>query len=168
MKRCNIILIVTVILFNLGLMGCSNQEIKNPVNFYYVRNEYTYGSSDSVIIAEIHEFADPSNLAGLVSHYLKGPQSSEHASLFPIGTKLVSAKHNENSVSIVLTDQIVRLTDASLTLACTCLAKTIMDYTGIETVNVYADGTLISGKTMLTIREDDIILIDSGIADSQN
>ena len=154
------ICIILVVLLLCSLSACENKKIENPVNFYYLRTKYTYGSEDSVVSAEIHDYPEIDNTAGLITQYLKGPQDSLLSSKFPFGTKLVTLEQQEHLISITLTDHISQLSGATLTLACICLAKTIMEYTGVKTVRISAETKLLSNMSYITVTEDDILLVD--------
>lgn len=159
MKKAICLILVAFLLCT--LTACENKKIENPVNFYYLRAKYTYGSADSVISAEIHEYPDTNNTAGLITQYLKGPQDSLLTSEFPFGTKLVMLQQQDSSISITLTDHISRLSGVSLSLACVCLAKTVMEYTGVNTVFISAETKFLANKSYIIITADDILLFDN-------
>ena len=158
MKKVICMILVALLFYSLS--ACENKKIENPVNFYYLREKYTYGSVDSVISAEIHESPDTNNTAGLITQYLKGPQDSFLTSEFPFGTKLVALNKQDHAISITLTDNISKLSGTSLTIACVCLAKTVMEYTGINTVFISAETKFLANKSYITITADDILLLD--------
>ena len=158
MKKAVCIMLVALLLCSLA--ACQNKKIENPVNFYYLRTKYTYGSADSVISAEIREYPEADNTAGLITQYLKGPQDNLLSSEFPFGTKLVALEQQGRTISITLTDHISRLSGASLSLACVCLAKTVMEYTGAKTVFISAETKFLSNLSYITVTEDTILLVD--------
>lgn len=158
MKKAICIIFVALLLCSLS--ACESKKIENPVNFYYLRTKYTYGTEDSVISAEIREYSEDDNTAGLITQYLKGPQDPLLSSEFPFGTKLVTLEQQAHAISITLTDHITRLSGASLSLACVCLAKTVMEYTGTKTVFISAETKFLSNQSYITVTEDDILLVD--------
>ena len=79
----------------LFLPGCSGELMKNPVTFYYPRQEYRYGAEDGVISSEQREASGHTNdLRYLLSLYLIGPSSDELVSPLPWGTRLLGVSRD--------------------------------------------------------------------------
>ena len=64
----------------------------------------------------------------------------------------------------------LNITDYSgmdLTIALTCLTKTIMSLTGCQEIILSASGTLLNGESFITLNQDSFLLID-GSGNKQN
>ena len=164
MKRSLCILLVLLML--VPILGCRNDEIENPLAFYYLRKDDNFGSDDSVIASEIVDGTRYKQLQIMLGAYFQGPQDPNLASPFPTGMYLLNAQVHENFAVVTLSREFASLTGISLSLASCALAKTIMEYTGVETVQIQTLATPLDGESSITIHESDILLIDSFTADT--
>lgn len=157
MKRFLCILLVLSAAYS--LVGCSQkQKPIEPVIFYYrtVINHKDY--SDSMISSEIRDIYGISNDFGqIITEYLKGPKSDKCISPFPAGTTLQSADIVSNKAYIVLSVHLSTICGAELMLACSCIAKTILEFSGVRTVEIRANNGLLNGQESITIRARDFI-----------
>lgn len=144
--------------------GCTkkNENFQVPVNFYYSTKEITYNTPDSVIQAETREgagYAD--DVEAFIQAYLQGPVSSDLQRIMPSDVYLVSCEVEGDTVCIVLSTQISKLSGISLLTACSALFLSLQDFAGTQTLQISADETLLDDKDMLTITADDIVLVDA-------
>lgn len=154
MKRFLCLAMITSLL----LSGCfsQGQQIKEPVTFYYLRSQYQYGNSQSIMEREEREASGHrGDLRYLMMLYLMGPSNEELRSPLPLSTKILSAEQEGNTVTLTLSEVPSSMTDASFSLACACLTKTCMGLTGADSV------TVISGTRSITMGADNLILTDS-------
>lgn len=162
MKRMLCILLTAAML--LGICGCTgpNEDIKEPVSFYYCRevDKVTYGASDGVVVREIREGSGMEDPAEILSLYLKGPQSDGLNRTFPKGVTLVSFTAEDKTAVIVLSDFFSALTGMDLTLACACLTLTVCELTGAEGITVTTETTLLDGNRSISMTTADILLLD--------
>lgn len=145
----------------LVLSGCtfSGQRLRQPVNFYYVRRDYRYGGEDAVIAPESRESAGHGeDLNYLLTMYLMGPASEELESPLPAGTALVSSGYSDGAVTLELTDTVKSLGDLEFSLACACLATTVMGIVSATQV------TIQSGDRANTVTRENLTIFDSGTA----
>ena len=153
-----------------SLPACRQQQEKFqvPVNFYYLRQEATFGSADSLIAPVTAEGINYSNdPVGLLTEYLRGPGDSRCLSPFPAGTYIVSMELVNNIVRLTLCEDFATLTGMDLTAACACLTLTVLDLTGANSVRIYAEGATLNGSDYIRMDRSCINLIDLIENDSQ-
>ena len=146
------------------LCACTpkQQKIEDPVTFYYWRNEATFGSADSVIAPETREASGyRDNLIDLLQIYLRGPQSQDLRTTFPMGTKVVSLQILGGTAKIELNRQFTYLSGLDLSIACACITRTLMDLSGCNTVIITAPGAGGETSFYLSMDQNDLLLIDS-------
>ena len=137
----------------LGLCGCGQEAVKlhTPVNFYYLRVEPTYGSSDSLIAPVATEgFGYSGREAALLELYLTtAPDSEQYYSPFPADLKLLALDISGSTADIQLDKSFAKLTGMDLTLACACLTLTVLDLTEVETVRITAKNATLDGVAQI-------------------
>jgi len=161
MKR---ILILFLVLLLVPLTGCQNQssQLEHPVTVYYKRAEPTHGTADSVIASTWMEGKDhEKDYSHLISQYLKGANEPNFAPTFPRGTTLVSLKLDALTAKIVLDDHFSSLSGMDLTIACVCLARTVMELTGCQEVIISAKTTKLNGENFIILSADSYLLTDT-------
>jgi uncharacterized protein YceK len=159
MRRLILFLLVSCLL----LSGCSaiGERIKEPVPFYYVREDYQE-SMEQVILSEVREASGHRNdLPYLLALYSMGPTSEGLVSPFPKNTRMTLITCADNSIELSLSDGVLILTDAEFTLAGACIAKTCMELTDVEQV------TIICGDRTITISDDNLLLSSDVIPNLQ-
>ena len=167
MKRIFCGLLCLILCFS--LFGCEKAEepipMKEPVTFFYLRNDFDYTNTDSVIGSEPREAAGhKDDLAYLMEQYFKGPLSENLANTFPANCGLVSFSTRSSTITVVITDSLATLSGTDLTIACVCLAKTITGITGYPKVVIRTQTQLLNGKGSITIRDGEPALFDDYIA----
>jgi len=154
MKRC----LTLILLFSLLLTGCSvyGERLKEPVTFYYLRDQYQYFSQDGVISSEEREAAGHrDDLAYLLALYLIGPADESLVSPLPKGTRIYTTEQDENGITLKISNTTESMTDIEYSAACVCLALTCFDLTDAEQVTVN------SGDRSIAISRDSILLYDN-------
>lgn len=162
MKR--IISLLLVLSFCLFASGCQQESepVKKPVTFYYCRTEFDHGSDDSVILCETRESAGfEGNLIDLLNLYLQGPISDNLRQTFPTGTKLKEYRVEGNTAVLTVTNQLSLASGIDLTVACACLAKTVMDLTGLQDVKIQAQTVNLGNNAYIIMDQETILLLDS-------
>ena len=158
-----ILLLMISSLFVLSLCACGNatEEIKAPVNFYYLKTEIDFDSANGVLEKEVREGAGfHDNLSAFLHTYLRGPHSSELERLIPLDVYLVSCEANESTVTIVFSAQFSSLSGLKLTTACSALLLSVHDYTGADTIYIQAKDAQIEGKDSIVLSMNDVVLTD--------
>ncbi len=127
MKKFLIFLLLATLMLPLTACADDGEEIIAPVEFFYLRREPTYGTSDSVIAPENRESAGhEDDREYLLSMYLEGPASTDLYSLIPAGTRLLALQQHGERIKVILSDEFAQLNGLDRTLACACIAKTCM------------------------------------------
>lgn len=143
----------------LCLSGCSSlgERIKEPVKFYYPRSEYTYFSSEGVIVSEEREASGhKDDLNYLLVFYLMGPTQEGLQAPLPVTTKILSLSDWNNELIIQITNYDDILSDVDFSLACVCISLTCFELTDYDAITVK------SGNRSVSISRDSAVLYDSG------
>jgi len=143
-----------ILLFSVLLSGCSSLgvRIKDPVTFYYIRNDYREDMG-SVVEAEVREASGHRyDLPYLLALYSMGPSDEELRSPIPGNITILPVEHSEDGLVLSLLDDTHVMTDAEFTLASVCLALTCMDLIEVEQV------TLVCGDRSVTINADNLLM----------
>ena len=165
MKRLTAFLLLFLMLFS--LCACSQEkEIVYPVTYHYLRSplpgdEISHGAADSVIATDVRDGNGYQNdYTYLLDIYLLGPLDRNCRSPFPVGTNLKNLSLENGAATILLSDDFAELSGIDLTLACSCLTLTVMDMTGVESVTIRAEDSLLDGKESITMDASMLILVD--------
>ena len=159
MKRFLSILLTFFLIFS--FFGCKSNTIEEPVSFYYLRKNITFNAEDSVIGYEIADGSQFTHVSKMLAAYLKGPKDQNLTSPFPAGTYLLNTEKIDDLLIVTLSDNFAALTGISLSIACCALTKTIVEYTGVEAVEIQTVFGLLDGEKSVIIYADDIVLYDS-------
>lgn len=157
MKRSLCILLVACLL----LAGCrfSAQGLREPVTFYYLRETYRYGTPDGVIVGESRESSGHGgDLNYLLSMYLMGPEGEGLTAALPPSTQILAMTQEGGTITLTLSDLGKQLTEAQYSLACGCLAMTVMGLCQADTV------IMESGDRSVTMTRDNITIYDDSAA----
>jgi spore germination protein GerM len=149
--------IISLYLLLCLLTGCSSmgERLKEPVNFYYVRENYREEMGE-VISPEVREASGHRyDLPYLLALYSLGPSQEDLHSLLPRNTTILPTERTPHSVELTLSENTQAMTDADFTLTSACLAMTCMELLDIRQV------TVISGDRNITLREDNLMLYNS-------
>ena len=169
MKKTTALLLLLSLCLSLAACGSDEPKLQSPVSFYYPRSEVTYGSADSVIGSERREAAGyQNNYIDLLGLYLKGPISPEFKKPMPAGTELLYLSVENGTAIVTLSDHIARITGMELTVACACLAKTVMAITGAEAVDIRAHSQSLGDTGNIMITKDNILLLDDAAIQPEN
>lgn len=140
------------------LSGCtfSGERIKEPVNFYYLRNNFDYRSNDGVIACEQREASGHlDNLSYLLALYRLGPSDEDLLLPFPEGTALLMMEATDEEIKLALGSNAANMSNAEFSLACACLTMTCLELTDAQCV------TVINGDHSITMTRDTIALTDT-------
>lgn len=142
------------------LCGCavSAERIKEPVRFYYLKNELDYRSASGVIACEEREASGHrDNLSYLLALYQMGASSEELRLPFPEKTAIYIAEQTNKEIKLVLGHEASELSDAEFSLACACLTLTCIELTDAERVTVTCD------ERSVSMTRESITLVDSSM-----
>lgn len=157
---------ITSLLLSLLLLctmaGCHpEEEMKRPVNFYYVTSELSFKLEDTVIQKEVRDCGDLANPQSQIRLYLKGPVNENLRSPFPANLELLYLSQHEQHLLINLSGELASLSGLELMLSCSCLALTCMELTGAESITIRANGASMDGQDEITLDKDSILLLDT-------
>lgn len=161
MKRIMVLFLIAILVIPLFACTGQSKDLRSPVAFYYRTRDVSFDTDAGIISCEYRDgFGHEEDYVYLVEQYLNGPVSENCISPFPAGTTLVQLDFITNKVLIVLSSHISLLSGPELTIACTCLAKTVLEMTGMKEVKISSDGDLLNGNESITISMDDISFTD--------
>jgi len=148
------------------LCGCSRneEEITDPVFFYYCNKTISYSSPEAVISHETREaYGLRSSWITLLEFYLGGPANENLYSPFPEGVTVEAFTILNEQCTVTLSKEFSSLSGIDLTLACSCLSKTVMELTGKSTVEIKFTDPDTGKYTSITMYKDNILLHGSTV-----
>ena len=148
----------------LGIAGCgySAPIPENSIVVYYKTDKPEYGAEDGLIAATYMDSVGRENdYLYLLNQYLRSTPGEGFSVTFPSGVSLNSFRLEALTAKVVLNSQIAGYSGMDLTVALTCLTKTIMSLTGCHEVIISASGTLINGESFITLNQDSFLLMDN-------
>jgi len=139
MKRISTLLLILLLLMGLCACELSDNDVIEPVEFYYQRTEYVYGGTGGVIAPETREASGHAgDLSYLLALYLRGPLDSGLKAPFPTSCKLLGFHMDGKTIRLTLDSTFASLKNMDLTLACACVAKTCFSLTDATQVHITA------------------------------
>lgn len=157
MKRIICICLVMSILLLACDMDDSNLQV--PVAYFYQTVETDYSSENGMITVEMREAkGHATDYQYLIEQYLNGPRNYQCISPFPAGTILEELNIDSNKAQLVLSPHMSTLSGAELTLACACLTKTVIEMTGVRTVEISTSYGTLNGSDTITMTADSFVL----------
>ncbi len=157
-------LICAVLICVVLLSGCWNQSesyYTRPAYFYYPLISFDLTSGNRVLAYELREGEEFSSEKELLAHYLEGPNNGSLYSPFPVGGSVVDYTVSDGRICIYLSNHFNELTGMPFTMATSCIAMTILTYTGYNSVEINVldiDGEI---ARFVTLTQDHIMLIDT-------
>ena len=150
MKRLFLLSLIAAIV--LSLFACTANEIyEGSVVFYYVKNEKdTDGKTDVITpyYPQLNNTID--NYAEILGIYFNGPTNYSCQSPFPAGTTIEDINITRSKAQLVLSPQFATISGIDFTVACACLTKTVIELTGVNSVQIRVNGAQLDGKDYLT------------------
>ena len=167
MKRIVSILLILALCLCFPACSRKTERIQEPVSFYYLRAELTYGGDDSVICPQQAESAGhEKDLVWLLNSYFQMTPAEGLINPFPSGTKLVSVTIEESTANVVVSDVFCLNHDMDLTIACACITMTVMELTDVETVTVRTINTTLNGAQQIVMNKSCLLLIDNSAGET--
>lgn len=156
--------LVCLILIVALLTGCSSIELGRQdtgVQFYYRGADSDYFSPNGAMGAERRTLReDQKSIDGLMELYLRGPVDPELTCPFPKGMHLLRTEVTPREITLVFDDDLAALSGISLRLACACIARTVSEYGGYQTVNIRTATLSLDGEEEITVHTDALVLED--------
>lgn len=163
MRRFILLMLTVSALF----AGCSTQATRTNayVDFYYLQSDFDSKEDAGVFWKQQRNAAAFSDMEDLLASYLQGPGDADVKSPFPEDTALISYKCKNDVAYLTLSNSFNKLSGYDLTLACSCIAKTVFGAEDVLAVQIRVkDGAIRGDELYITLREKDLILLDSGTA----
>ena len=159
MKRLLCLLLALALLA--GCTGSGTNEKESGVRFYYRSADGDYFSEQGAMGFERRNLDEnQADVDAMMALYLKGPLSPELTSPFPSGMRLVRSEMTSSEITLTFDDSLAALTGIGLRLACACIAKTVWEYSGCDTVTIRAQTLELDGKESIVIHPDKLVLKD--------
>lgn len=161
MKKRIIILLIGILIWN--LFGCAAQKpkLQQPVSFYYLPENYSFGTEDAVLVSEQREGSGiRQDLNALLTLYFDGPETPELRSPFPSGTTLLKLEMLDDTLHITLNEAFSELRGFKLTLACAAITKTCLTLSDCVNVQIYAENATLDGEKFILMNEASLLLLD--------
>ena len=168
MRKFLCILLSLVCLF--GILGCSREEKipENAVTVYFKTANYDYGAEEGMIgKTYLDTNGHEDDYSYLINTYLHTTPAEGFASTFPQGVSLVRFRLESLTANVTLSNHMKDCTGMDLTIALTCLTRTIISMTGCQEVILSAEDTLLNGEKFITLNADSFLLSDHS-APAQN
>lgn len=137
--------------------GCVSSHTAGGIQldiYYCVPSDKAYGPSVQAETDSVPEASVPA----IVDRLFEGPDSPELISIIPEGTTLQSWTLEAGNLKLDLSEAFGRLTGISLTRAEYCIALTLTQLDGVDTVSITVDGQMIPGCGVEKMSEKDVVL----------
>lgn len=163
-----VICLILAVTLTAMLGGCNqNRAVVKPVIFYYQNPDLSKQIPEGIFLGQTREaLGHEEDYFYLLDLYLKGPQDDSYLQTFPLGTRLKEFSIQNSLAYITVTDQITLATDISLTVACACLCKTVIELTGVTGVQIKAETLPLRSQPYLYMDMSSILLVDNGAQDN--
>ena len=159
--------LLCLLLALLLLSGCGPQSLERNdtvVQFYYETKEPDFFSSLGSLGYEKRTLSDAqNNLEDMMRLYLSGP--IDQGLYFPQGLRLIRWETPEEEfapleVTLTFDDSLAELSGIRLRLVCACIARTLWEFRGYETVRFRTQTRLLDDQEYLSIRPGRLVLED--------
>ena len=155
---------ICLILPLLLLCGCSSRDdqVQDPVTFYYLRSEVSYDAPDGVLVSETATATGHvGDLHYMLALYLAGPSNDQFTSPFPQDVRLKSVSSGDTVLTVELQGSFKAMEDLAVTKACACLAMTCFSMTDAGSISIRLLDPKENSEKTVEIGRNDLILTDS-------
>lgn len=160
-----IILILSAVL----LSGCDQKktEPSDTVLFYYAHNEIDYGTTSGVITSTVADLKNvPKDYRKILEKYFNGPTNYDCISPFPAGIALEDLQISNDKAEILLSPHMATLSGTSMTVALACLTRTVIELTGVTTVQIRILNNTINGSDSVTLALNSFLYWDDSLTET--
>lgn len=162
MARITALLLCLCLLFSMTACGTSSEQ--QDTLFYYRRSETEFGTDQGIIAPEKRDLFPSGNDLGLILElYFQGPESTGLESPFPRDTRVTDWTLKGDTLCLTMNECFAALSGVELTIACSCITKTLLPLTDAAAVRFQVEGGLLAGEKHLTLSEDLIQLSDDSL-----
>ena len=144
------------------LCGCAQSTTSDAqtVTFYYRSIPGQYASEAGVVCGENYKKTPESTLQSILQAYFSGPTQENLRAPFSSQTRLLDLSVQEDSATITLSSHFTYTAGIDRSIACACIAKTVMDITGCKSVTILAGTADNANRVQITLKAEDILLSD--------
>lgn len=136
MKQLKMSIVVLIVM--LLLYGCGSNS--SDVHFFYLRNEYQYGTSYGLYDCETRTVIERSrDVEYLLKLYFDGPIDKDFVSPFPAGVALDHVSLSEKTMTVFLSEEYNTLSGIQLSIANACIAETCFNLAEIDHLIISTD-----------------------------
>ena len=159
MKRIVCLLLMLALLCGCARLGLGRQD--KGVSFYYRSTDADYFSPLGAMGIEHRTLRDDqTDINAMMKLYLGGPVDPELTSPFPKGMQLLRSEMTAREITLVFDDTLAALSGVGLRLACACIARTVAEYGGYDTVTIRAEHLSLDGEEAVTVQPAELVLED--------
>lgn len=164
MRKMLCICLALLLVFS-GCMLQPDAEGNDGIRFYYRNNlEEAYFSETGIMAFETRSIRfEQQSIAGLMEVYLQGPVSSELTSPFPKDLQLIETQILPGEITLTFDDSLASLSSVGLRVAAGCIARTLWEYGGYETVILKAQTQPLDGYDQLVLYPEELVLRDHSV-----
>lgn len=168
MKRCFPLFLAITMLLSLTACGLKGSTVPSQSNYglwFSVNPELDSGDTSAVAWEDRQWEKEPTALDLVKALVEEGPQSEELCSPFPEGVWVrgIFVDKSTGIVQVDLSGEYRNLVGFDLTVADYCIALTLCQLPGIDTVRIKVEGELLSARDRQSLQVGDVLL--SGIAE---
>ena len=91
---------------------------------------------------------------------MRGPSATDLTSPFPTGSAVLWINQNDDGIILVMNQQFSQLTGINLSLACSCLSKTVFSVLDTESITIRCRESTLDGNETITMTRDSILIQD--------
>lgn len=162
---------IILIIFTVLFAGCNQAAERNTnyVTFYYINNEIKYGTTSGIITSTVPDLKDVINdHRKVLEIYFNGPTNYDCISPFPAGITLEDLQVDSSKAEILLSPHMATLSGASMTVALACLTRTVIELTGVDTVDIRIQNNKINGADSITLTLNSFLFWDDILEEPTN
>lgn len=164
-KRIALLLCAALLL---TLSGCSADTPMVEKQFFYRRSGIDHASADGVIGSEGRDISAYSDTGAILQAYLSGPESQELESPFPRDSRVLSWELRNDTLHLTMNEAFCALTGIELTIACTCILRTMTGICPVTSIQFQAEDGLLGDEKVLTFSEGSVSLYDDSLDQSRS
>lgn len=162
------IALILCIALAMPLFGCAGDQFQTPGLFYYRRSTIVYDTEEGVIAPEQREVASlDGDIGAILEAYFSGPESSELEAPFPRDSQILSWLVEGNTLILTMNDAFGALSGVELTIACTCITRTLLGLVDLTQVQFRMEDALLGGEKSITLSGDNVSLSDDSLDQSR-
>lgn len=168
MKRRMLLCLLCAALLT-GSTGCGLSGSKTfSLNFYYRTDAPVFGAENGVLGTEFHDFGtEVPSFETIFDIYFTTPRTIGLSSPFPKGLHSLGTALDDGLLTIRLSNEFRTLSGYGYTVAVACLAQTVLQIDGVESVCLEFEGTNAQFRQTPILTRADFVSQDFGAFNSE-